>query len=360
MIGNEVLRKLQRMVLSYRLRSRERPARRNRGHPPHKSELRTANDWLIRPPDLISFDVMKTDSKFGRMDTKARDFIERHFAHAPILQKEMADLWSTFHGMKLPNADFIAEFTNGKKPSLAQRTWEMMLARHLGQLGHEVSCPNGGPDFRFSLDGTTVWVEAVSPEPKGLPVEWLDPGFQGATGFPHEAILLRWTTAIDAKWKKLAEYHAKGIVSPNDAFVIAVSGSQLSLMSLDRGISQMPYGVEAVFPVGPLAFRIDPATHKIGDGFVSERFHILNSNEAEVPTTSFLSPAYSGVSALIGCCAQRPGETPIPMHVVHNPLAEVRLSHGSLGALDDEWWASEAPNGEEGFDLHRPKPGKFS
>jgi hypothetical protein len=170
---------------------------------------------------------------------------------------------------------------------------------------------------------------------------------------------LRWTTATDAKWKKLAEYRAKCIVSPKDAFVIAVSGSQLSLMSLDRGISQMPFGVEAVFPVGPLAYRIDPATHKIGDGFVSERFHILNSNETEVPTTSFLSPAYSGVSALIGCCAQRPGETPIQMHVVHNPLAEVRLALGSLGALDDEWWASPAPDGEDGFDLHRPKPGKF-
>jgi type I restriction enzyme S subunit len=259
----------------------------------------------------------------------------------------------------LPNDDFLAEFTNGKKPSLAQRTWEMMLGRHLSALGYAVVCPNGGPDFRFSLNGITVWVEAVSPEPKGLPAEWLDPNFQGAGDFPHEAILLRWTTAIDAKWKKLADYRAKGVVAADDAFVIAVSGSQLSRMSLDRGISQMPFGVEAVFPVGPLAYRIDPETRKIGEGFVSERFYILNANKAEVETTSFLNPAYAGVSALVGSCAQRPGEAPLPMHVVHNPLASVPLPRGSLGAVDDEWWASPAPDGEEGFDLYRPPPGKF-
>ncbi|OPY99232.1 hypothetical protein A5906_26240 [Bradyrhizobium sacchari] len=296
------------------------------------------------------------DARLGWMDAKAKTFIERQFAHAPLLQKEIMDLWSTFRDLGLPNRDFLAEFTNGKKPSLAQRTWEMMLARHLAEVGHEVTCPNGGPDFRFSLDGVTVWVEAVSPEPKGLPADWLDPDFQGVQDFPHEAILLRWTTAIDAKWKKLAEYRSKGVVAPNDAYVVAVSGNQLGLIPVDRGISQMPFGVEATFPVGPLAYRIDPETHKIGDGFIWERFHIVNANRAKVPTTSFLDPAYAGISALIGCGAQRPGKASVAMHVVHNPLAETKLPLGSLGAGDDEWWPSPVADKEGEFDLHRPKP----
>ena len=58
------------------------------------------------------------DSKLRRMDAKALAFIERYFVHAPLLQREMIDLWSTFRDMKLPNDDFLAEFTNGKKPSL--------------------------------------------------------------------------------------------------------------------------------------------------------------------------------------------------------------------------------------------------
>jgi hypothetical protein len=45
------------------------------------------------------------ESKFARMDAKAKAFIERQFAHAPLLQKEMMDLWSTFRDLELPNSD---------------------------------------------------------------------------------------------------------------------------------------------------------------------------------------------------------------------------------------------------------------
>ena len=94
---------------------------------------------------------MTTESKFARMDTKVRAFLASQFATAPIYQAELLELWTIFLALKLPNDDFLAEFTNGKKPSLAQRTWEMLLAKHLHNLGHKVACPNGGPDFRFEL-----------------------------------------------------------------------------------------------------------------------------------------------------------------------------------------------------------------
>ncbi|CEG09723.1 hypothetical protein BN961_03153 [Afipia felis] len=181
----------------------------------------------------------------------------------------------------------------------------MLLARHLHAQGHAIACPNGGPDFCFDDRGVRVWVEAVAPEPKGLPAEWLDPNFTGVRSFPHEDILLRWTSAIDAKWKKLQHYRNKGIVRPTDAYVIAVNGCQLSVFPETRGISQMPFGVEAVFPVGPLAYRINRETHKFEETFISERFHLVNRNNAKVPTTPFIDPTYAGVSALIGCAAER-------------------------------------------------------
>jgi hypothetical protein len=232
----------------------------------------------------------------------------------------------------------------------------MLLARHLHLEGHELTCPNGGPDFKFDLDGTTVWVEAVAPEPKGLPPEWLDPVFTGAGSFPHEAILLRWTTALDAKWKKYAEYRTKGIVAASDAYVVAINGCQLSLFAVTRGISQMPFGVETVFPVGPLAYRVNRGNGKIGEGFVSERFHIVNTNKAQVPTTPFLDPKYSGVSALIGCAAERTYGKPLDLHVVHNPRADVPLPSGSLGASDDEWFAKPVAGTTDEFELQRAHP----
>lgn len=298
---------------------------------------------------------MPAKSKLARMDEKAKAFLAAHFAHAPILQAEMIELWSLFRDLGLPSDDFIAEFTNGKRPSLAQRTWEMLLARHLHLEGHKLTCPNGGPDFRFDLNGKTVWVEAVAPEPKGLPSDWLDSSFTGVRSFPHEPILLRWTTALDAKWKKYAEYRKKGIVAASDAYVIAINGCQLSRFPETRGISQMPFGVETVFPVGPLAYRVNQNTGKIGEGFISERFHIVNANKSPVPTTSFLDPGYSGVSALIGCAAQRTSGKPLDLHVVHNPRADVPLPLGSLGAMDDEWFAKPVEGATDEFELQRAR-----
>jgi hypothetical protein len=292
-------------------------------------------------------------SKLARMDDKVRSFPAAQFAHAPLLQAEQIELWATFRDLGLPNDDFIAEFTNGKPASLAQRTWEMLLARHLHLQGHQLTCPNGGPDFRFNLDGKTVWVEAVAPEPKGLPPDLLDPSFRGVQTFPHTQILLRWTTALDAKWKKLLDYRAKGVVAAADAYVIAINGCQLGAFPEPRGISRMPFGVEAVFPVGPLAYRIDRETAKIRDGFISERYHIINANQAQVATTPFLDPKYSGVSALIGCAAERTCGRPLDLHVVHNPRADIPLPLGTLGGQDDEWFATPVAGGADEFNLQR-------
>jgi hypothetical protein len=298
---------------------------------------------------------MVRESKLVRMDKKAKAFLAAHFAHAPLLQAEMLELWSLYCDLGLPNDDFIAEFTNGKRPSLAQRTWEMLLARHLHLEGHKLIPTNGGPDIKFELDGKTVWVEAVAPEPKGLPPDWLDPSYTGAGSFPHEEILLRWTTALDAKWKKYGEYRQKGMVAASDAYVVAINGCQLSRFPETRGISQMPFGVETVFPVGPLAYRFNESTGKIGEAFISERFHIVNANNSAVATTSFVDPRYSGISALIGCAAERTFGKPLDIHVVHNPLADVPLDHGSLGAKDDEWFAKPVEDTPGEFELQRPK-----
>lgn len=301
---------------------------------------------------------MVAKSKLAHMDEKAKAFLAAHYAHAPILQTEMMDLWSLYRDLGLPSDDFIAEFTSGKRPSLAQRTWEMLLARHLHLEGHNLIPTDGGPDIRFELDGKTVWVEAVAPEPKGLPSDWLNPSFTGVGSFPHEAILLRWTTALDAKWKKYGEYRKNVMVAASDAYVIAINGCQLGVFPETRGISQMPFGVETVFPVGPVAYRVDRDAGKIGEGFISERFHIMNANNAAVATTPFVNTRYAGVSALIGCAAERTYGKALDLHVVHNPRADVPLPLGSLGASDDEWFASPVEGTADEFELqkaHAPK-----
>jgi type I restriction enzyme S subunit len=295
-------------------------------------------------------------SKLARMDAQAKAFLETKYTHTPVLCAELVELWTTFKELGLPNDDFFAEFTSGKPASLMQRIWEMMLARHLHQLGYIVSCPGRGPDFRLVLNGTTVWVEAIAPEPTGLPLDWLEdpkPGEFRVKTYPHEQILLRWTSALDTKWNKLLEYRAKGIVAPNDAYVIAINGCQLGWVPFGRRISQKPLGVEVAFPIGPIAFRVDPRTGQFGDAYISERFAVANKNGTPIPTTPFVDPKYACVSAIMGSVASRPDRKSLELHVVHNPLADARLPLGSLGAIDDEWFATPVNSACTEFDLQQ-------
>lgn len=64
--------------------------------------------------------------------------------------------------------------------------------------------------------------------------------------------------------------------------MVAISGCQLSLFPELRGITQMPFGVETVLPVGPLAYRVNRETAKIEKPFISERFHVTNANKSQV------------------------------------------------------------------------------
>jgi hypothetical protein len=295
-----------------------------------------------------------TPTKFARFDVRVRAFLAEQFKTRLPSLTELTALWETYVRLGLPNEDFVAEFTSGKPSSLAQRTWELLVAQHLHDQGHELTCVGNGPDLCLKHGDTRIWVEAICPEPKNVPAEWLEPPNpnDGKVGnFPHEQILLRWTAAFAEKCRKLKTYLEKGTVLPTDAYVIAINGCQLGLTPGARGITQMPFGVETVFPIGPLQYSINRATNKIEGTSISLRFSIINHNNTAIPTTSFVDPAYSGVSAVFGCATDRRYGKPLAMHVVHNPLATVPVPHGLFGVDEDEWFAVPVTDSPGEFDL---------
>ncbi|MGY3396466.1 hypothetical protein ACVWW6_009057 [Bradyrhizobium sp. USDA 3311] len=281
-------------------------------------------------------------------------FLEARLSNEPAFRNSVIRLWQNHLAHGLANAHFVKEFTNGKQQTFSQRLWEMLLGAHLIAQGFDLHSPEHGPDFRFESGGLTIWIEAVSPEPKGLPPDWMrdpKPGeFQTGT-VPHDQILLRWTAAFKEKAEKLARYRKDGIVKDGEAYVIAIGGAQLGMMPLDHGISRLPYVVEAVLPVGPLAFAVDHDTGKIGDGHVSERFAIRNANGSPVATTPFVDPAYAHVSAAIGFSRDRASGPNLPMYAVHNPLAHAKVVRGTFGPTVKEWWGVPVGTTGEFMDL---------
>jgi hypothetical protein len=269
---------------------------------------------------------MLTEAKSKQWDSQVLAFLDKQYATAPNYKASLVSLWEKYLALGLPKAHFVSEFTSGKKECVFQRSWEMIVARHLDAQNHQFTTADQGPDFRFEHNGLTVWVEAISPEPKGLPGHWMEgpkPNETKVVDFPHNEILLRWTAAFKEKWEKLGKYRAAGIVGEKDAYVIAINGCQLGALPMHHGISRYPFAVEAVYCVGPIAISIDPNTGKIGKSFVTIRTNIRNANGAPVPTSPFVDPVYAGVSAVIALTKDRSDDATLPLDM---HLAEVAAS----------------------------------
>ena len=303
-------------------------------------------------PSLYSGAFMQKENGW---DQRVKAFLSERWASRPRALAYYTGLWEGHLSAGLANDHFVSEFTGGTDYVFFQRVWEMLLARHLRACGHNISSsPEGEPDFRLEHNGVVVWIEAVSPQPG--PDLTPDYPASGET-VPHKEMLLRWTTAFDAKWKKGSAYRLNGVIKPQDAYVIAIDGSQLSKFPLAHGASRTPYIVEATLGVGPLAFMLDNTTNRFLGTTLTVRYSIDNKNKSPVKTERFFSRCCSGVSAVIGFSAPLFPDSTLPMpdpilpiQVSYNPLADVALKPNSFGASAEEWIAELVASDAEGQD----------
>jgi type I restriction enzyme S subunit len=201
------------------------------------------------------------------------------------------------------------------------------------QVGLPLTPSRNGPDFLIEVDGRKIWIEVICPQPTGIPEDWLAQPKGEVVGFPHEAILLRWTSGIKEKAEKLLGntatpskgYIDKGVVGANDAYVIALNGRLLrgSQFATITGISQFPFAVEAGFAVGPITIIINRDTMSQAGSGHAHRPVIRKPNGAAVPAYTFLDPSFRPVSAIWTTDVD---ETWVignmkPMAVIHNPIA---------------------------------------
>lgn len=228
-----------------------------------------------------------------------------------------------------------------------QQMSEVLIATELLKEKIRITHPAKGPDFVFADGDRKVWIEVICPEPRGISDDWTKhiPGI--AVSLPHEAILLRWTAAIKEKAEKLLGkdgtygYLSKGVVGPNDAYVIAVNGRLLrgfngGLPEL-VGISQFPYAVEATLALGPLQVLIDRTSLQAMESSYQFRPLVRKANGIDVPADTFFDPKFAPVSAIWAVDLDEQiliGELR-PMVVVHNPLATNPVGRNVLPAQSE-------------------------
>ncbi len=281
-------------------------------------------------------------------------------------RNELANACNSFVMSGLADADFTNRLCSGVEKDFWSRVSEALLAAQLSKVGlHPVpSYGDGGPDFLLIENGRKIWIEVICPEPSGVPSEWLTSNPHGeikVVNFPHEKIILRWTSAIKEKAEKLIGsldgttkgYIEKGIVESEDAYVIAVNGCKLRNGPFPAllGISQFPFAAEAVFAIGPYQIKIDRNTLEQTGAGHQHRPLISKPKGAPVPAYTFLDTKFKPISAI---WAVDVAGTVIgglnPMAVIHNPNAFNPIPKGFLPA-HDEYVAT--PIGPEEFELNR-------
>ena len=270
-----------------------------------------------------------------RSDEKAvADFVSRRWPDQEKTQSSVPektrsfvlDTWMFFSARSLAKGNFVSDLVSGEDSKLFQRLWEMVLALHLIEQGFDIQSNESGPDFSFEIDEKRVWVEAIAPEPCDAIRER-----RNRQGGPvlYEKILLRWTSALASKRQRFLEYRDKGIVRSDDVCIIAINGHMLEER---RGISMLPYVVEAVFPIGPLAVNINKRTLEHSDSYNSERRFVQKPSGANVSTDSFLNQENRYVSAVVGCSNCWSSCEYYEMSIVHNPFADNQFPYKRFGA----------------------------
>jgi hypothetical protein len=279
------------------------------------------------------------------------------------VREEIANVCNAFVKSGLSDAEFTKELCSGSEQKYWSCISEALLAARLCNVDlNPAPSHGGGPDFLLIEKKRKIWIEVICPEPKGVPIDWLNSELGKVIDFPHEQILLRWTSAIKEKAEKLIGnlegtnigYIEKGIVASEDAYVIAVNGRQMRSGTFPAllGISQFPFAVEAVFAVGPQQISFNRNTlEQTGVGH-QHRPLISNRKGAPVPAYTFLDERFQSVSAIWavdvdGTSANGNSE---PMAVVHNPNADNPIPVGLLPAHDEYVAIS---NGAEEFKLNR-------
>lgn len=265
----------------------------------------------------------------------------------------LAETYQRYCDEGLADKEFGNQLASGDGFAYLQRIGELLLAEALWVDGFKLSSADEGPDFRVEKDGEAFWIELITPEPKGLPEEYLRsrevPG-SGAFHYPAQEILLRWTAAIAEKARKLLGcagqgikgYLEKGIVKPDERYVIAVKDRLLSVWPDGMtGIGQFPFPVEALFATGPYAITINRETLETVSAGHQQRVFVLNRNEAKVATNTFFDRKYAAISSVLGITLREEALLGRPHRnaLVYNPLATNPLPHKFL--TSQEHWVCD-------------------
>ena len=216
------------------------------------------------------------------------------------------------------------------------RCWEMYITCVFLEQGFTVipKQSSHGPDIQIEMENRSMWVEAVSPK-KGTGPDAV-PDFQyGVFGnVPEVSILLRFTNALESKFKKYQKYLQDSIIKSDDAFLIAINRGEID-HSTHLGI---PLIMKCLFGLGDWILSVPLGGGK-PEELWSPREEVHKKKGSSVPTMFFENPEHKGISGVIYCgndIVNHPSRLGKDCILIHNPNRSSHLPINVLG-VGYEW-----------------------
>jgi hypothetical protein len=203
----------------------------------------------------------------------------------------------------------------------------MYLAAALIDQGFEICCPKPGPDVGIMFEGRRVWFEATSPTrgADGTLDQVPQLRDEGSFFVPTVKLILRYLNKISDKQRQYRNWLQKGIVQPDDAFVVALNPRKLGYEHAD---TNPPRILQAAFPIGSMYVSLDRETLDVAKVGYQFRDAINKEAGATVSSGVFHRKEYANLSGLL--CSRvdpvnRPGRMGQDFQLVPNPEATTQL-----------------------------------
>jgi hypothetical protein len=150
------------------------------------------------------------------------------------------------------------------------------------------SCENLGDAF---LDTT--------PSPTEELQRYYETSKRSVARVPEEAILLRYTQALQAKWEKYEKYVGDELIAASDCYVVAISGAALPFPSTPGKYGEPPSVAHALYGIGPYRWEIEIGTGRMLEAGWSHRPAAHKPTGATVESDLFLGGKRAGISAVL-------------------------------------------------------------
>lgn len=229
-----------------------------------------------------------------------------------------------------------SDFSSKLPLELHQRFWELYMAASVLEsdlhLVPRDSSRNTGPDICIKAEhNKRIWIEAVTAS-AGIGADAVQETESGtAHDVPDDQIKLRLLNSFDEKHRKYIQYLRNNSVALGEAYIIALNAALIPSAHLER---EIPRIVRALLPFGHQTLHFDSNSLKIVDSTYEYKEAVKKLSGTEIPTTSFLNPDYSGISAVIYSSNvdvfNYPSTLGSSLLLFHNPLAANPLPLGFL------------------------------